>query len=72
MAKVVIAICTINQIGCFVLAFIGKLTGDYVLSSSIFNGAIFGVVGSFQLTNAYTTGKAADNNLLTQAQADQI
>jgi len=65
LAKLCIGICTVNQVGAFVLAFLGKLSGDFVTISTIFNGAIFGVLGAFTAGNAYTTGKAADAGLLS-------
>lgn len=57
LTKVGLGMIAAAQIGVFVLAAIGKMTGDVASVTTVFLGAVAGLIGLFHGANAYITGK---------------
>lgn len=47
--------------GCYALAAMGKLTGDVATITTVYFGAVAGLIGAFHGANAYATGKALES-----------
>lgn len=58
LVKVGLAMMGADMAVCLGLAYLGKLTAEYVAASTVRTGAITGLIAAFQGANAYVTGQA--------------
>ena len=67
LTKVGLAMTGAPLLGVYLLAALGKMNSDVATVTTVYFGAVAGLVGAFQAANAYTTGKAADAGILERS-----